>query len=321
MSILIDGTGAPLSSGSPAQPAPGGAAPAGASASGDLVKDTDMDHFMEDVIEASKTVPVVIDFWAPWCGPCKTLGPLLEKHVRAKGGAVKMVKINVDENQPLAAQFRIQSIPMIYAIKDGQPIDGLSGAVPESEIKAFLDRIAQGAGDLIEDAYEEAARLLDAGEPHEAAEIYQELFTADPSEVRAFAGFAKCLAALGQVEDAKGFLGRLPPAMANHAEVKAVLTTLDLAERTGAVGAADGLRAKVEANPDDHQARMDYALALYGDSRPGEAVDQLLEICRRDRSWNDDGARKEVVKIFEALGHTHPVTLAGRRKLSSILFS
>ncbi len=314
MALIIDGSGNPISS---AGSAPGGAA-AGA---GGLIKETTTDTFMEDVIQTSQTTPVIVDFWAPWCGPCKTLGPALERAVKARNGAVRMVKINVDENQELAAQFRVQSIPTVYAFKGGQPVDGFMGALSDSQIKSFIDKLTGGAADSIEDALAEAAALFDAGDAETALGVYQQIMAQDQGNPKAIAGVLRCQVALGGAEEVKAILGQLPPEITGHADIQALRTSLELAERAGDTAEITTLQARLEADPADHQARVDLALALFGLNRAEEAVDQLLEVIRRDRTWNDDGARKELLKLFEALGHVHPVTVAGRRKLSSILFS
>lgn len=305
MAIILDGDGqTPM-------PGPGGA--------GDAVKDSDTANFMTDVIEGSREVPVIVDFWAPWCGPCKTLGPILEKLVRQSGGKVRLVKINVDENQQLAAQFRVQSIPAVYAFKDGCPVDGFMGALPESQIKQFIARLTGGGGNVVDEALEQAKALLDQGRPQEAQQVYQQILGQDPGNESAIAGMLRCLMATGQTDTAQEVLGQLPQEVLRHPEIQAVKTTLDLAQE--ASGEIDDLKAKVEANPDDLQARYDLAMAYYGAGKRQEAADTLLDIIRTDPGWNDEQARKQLLKFFEAFGPTDPVTVAARRKLSSILFS
>lgn len=306
MSLILDGTATPA-------PAP----------SGDLVKDSDLAGFKADVIDASAQVPVIVDFWAPWCGPCKTLGPALEKAVRQRGGAVRMVKINVDENQELAAQFQVRSIPTVYAFKGGQPVDGFMGALPDSQIAAFVDKLTGGAANLTDEALAQAAALLEAGRAQEAFGLYQQILAEDQANPAALAGVLRCQIALGGEEQARDLLAQLPAQIANHAEVRAVKAALDLAEKAGEGGGGDiaALEARVATDPADHQARLDLALALVGRGAAEEAMTHLLESIRRDRSWNDEAARKQLLEIWDALGPTHPATVAGRRRLSSILFS
>jgi putative thioredoxin len=303
MAFILDGDGR--------APASGGGA--------DLIKDTDTENFMPDVIEASRTVPVIVDFWAPWCGPCKTLGPLLEKLVRQSGGKVRMVKINVDENQELAAQFRIQSIPAVYAFKDGRPADGFSGALPESQLKQFIDRLVGGGANTVDEMLAEAKQLLADGQPEAAQQVYQQVLAQDPGNPLALAGALRCLIAAGQQDTAAEVLGQLPPELLAHPEVQAVKTMLDLASE--AAGEIGDLEAKVAANPGDHQARYDLAMAYFGAGRRQETADTLLDIMKADRTWNDEQARKQLLKLFEAFGPTDPVTVGARRKLSALLFS
>jgi putative thioredoxin len=314
MSLIIDGSGRPVSSGQG-----GGAAPAGVG--GDLVKDTDTATFMADVIETSQRVPVIVDFWAPWCGPCKTLGPALEKAVKARGGAVRMVKVNVDENQDLAAQFRVQSIPTVYAFAGGQPVDGFMGALSESQINAFIDKLTGGAGNVLEEALDQAQALFDEGDPASALGLYQQILSHDPRSPQAIAGAMRCQIALGAGDEVRGLFEQLPAEILKDPAIQAVKASLDLAEQANAAGPADALLAKVAADPTNHQARLDLALALFTQGAAAEAQDQLLESIRLDRAWEDEAARKQLLKFWEALGPMDKVTVAGRRKLSSILFS
>ena len=302
------------------QPAAGGAPPA------DLVKDSDTAHFMADVIEASQTTPVVVDFWAPWCGPCKQLTPTIEKVIKGTRGAVKLVKINVDENQELAAQLRIQSIPTVFAFAAGRPVDGFAGALPESQVKAFVDRLLATAGGAaqespIADALNQAKALFEAGDAKRAAALYGQVLAAEPENVAAIAGFARAQVANGELDKARETLAKVPEAGKNDAEVAAAKAALDLAEKSKGAGNLSELEARLAADPNDLQARFDRALALYGMGRREEAIDELLAIFKKNREWNDQAARKQLVQFFEAQGPKDPLTLSGRRKLSSILFS
>lgn len=290
---------------------------------GELIKDTDTAHFMADVIEMSQKVPVIVDFWATWCGPCKTLGPALEKVVREARGAVRMVKVDVDKNQDLAAQLRIQSVPTVYAFKGGRPVDAFTGAQPESQLKSFVQRLTAGteSGPTIDDYIAEAKRVLEEGDPQTAASIFNQILQEAPDNASAMAGLLRCLMAVGQVDQVESMLKRLAPEMARHAEIAAVATALELAKSAGGVGEAAELRRKVAQNADDHQARFDLALAYYAAGENEAAVDELLELFRRDRTWNEDGARKQLVKLFEAFGPTNPVTVAARKRLSSMMFA
>lgn len=300
----------------------GAKASVGGPAAGDLIKDSDTARFVHDVLDASMEVPVIVDFWATWCEPCKTLGPLLEKHVLAAKGAVRMVKIDVDKNQDLAAQMRIQSVPSVYAFDKGQPVDGFTGAQSESQIKAFIDRLTAGRdGNGIEEALTEARLLLTEGDAVAAQQIYQQVLVEDKANAAAFGGFLRCLMALGEHDKAKAMLARLPAEIAKHADVVAVQTALDLLEQAEKAGPADALHAAVAANPDDYQARFDLAMSCFAQDLRQEAIDCLLEIIRRDRAWNDDGARKQLLKLLEAIGFSDPLSVATRKRLSTLLFS
>jgi putative thioredoxin len=296
---------------------------ADATAAKDLIKETNTAGFVADVIEMSRKVPVIVDFWAPWCGPCKTLGPALEKLVREARGAVRMVKVNVDQNQELAAQLRVQSVPMVYAFKDGRPVDAFVGAVPESQLRQFIQRLAaaEGAGPSLDDVVAEAKQILADGDPHGAAELLQQVLQEDPGHAGAVAGLLRCLMAVGDNDQARAMLGQLSPELAKHADIAAVRTALELAEAAGEAGEAAELRRRLAADPADHQARLDLAMAYYAANEFETAVDELLELFRRDRTWNDDAARKQLVRFFEAFGPTHPLTVSGRRRLSTLLFS
>ncbi|NNG03830.1 MAG: thioredoxin [Inquilinus sp.] len=291
----------------------------------DLVKDTDTAGFAADVIEASMEAPVIVDFWAPWCGPCKTLGPMLEKAVRAARGKVRMVKLNIDENQQLATQMRIQSIPAVYAFFQGRPVDGFTGAVPESQLKSFVDKLvglAGGPDAALAEALEHAKQALEAEDFHGAAAIYNQVLQHDPENAAAYAGLARSLIGVGEASQARQVLDSIDPAVAGKPEIVAVRRTLELAEQTaGAAGQIPALMEKLAADQNDHQARFDLAMALYGDGKREAAVDELIEIVRRDREWNEQAARKQLVTFFEAFGPTDPLTAQGRRRLSAILFS
>jgi len=300
----------------------GAPAPA-AGAAGELIKESSTSRFAVDVMEASQKTPVIVDFWAPWCGPCKTLGPMLEKAVRHAGGLVRMVKINIDENQELAAQLRIQSIPTVYAFKGGRPVDGFTGAVPESQIKAFVDRLLAGSKPPLDAALEQAEQALKAGDAETAYAIYSEVAEQEPDSTKALAGLIRAMVALGHAEEAKAMIEGLGPEMLRDTHIAAAVSAVELANQGSAVELLDtsSLEARIATNPKDHQARLDLATALYGAGRAEEAIDQLVESVRRERGWNDEAARKQLVKIFDALGPTDPLTVGGRRKLSSVLFS
>jgi len=298
-----------------------GSAPAPAPADG-LIKETTTQAFVKDVIEESKRQPVLIDFWAPWCGPCKQLTPILEKVVRAAKGKVKLVKMNIDEHPAIPGQMGIQSIPAVIAFVNGQPADGFMGALPEGQVTAFIerltkDKIAGGAQDLLAQA---EAALAD-GDPAGAAEIYAAVLAEEPANVAAMAGLARAYFDTGQIDKAKQTLAMVPEAKRNDAAVAAVRSAIELAEQAAALGPVTELEQKVAANPLDHQARFDLALALNSKGQREQALDQLIDIVRRDRKWNDDGARKQLVQLFEAWGPNDEATLAGRKRLSSVLFS
>jgi putative thioredoxin len=288
----------------------------------DLVKDTTTQTFRKDVIEESRRQPVLVDFWAPWCGPCKQLTPLLEKSVRSAKGAVKLVKMNIDEHPAIPGQMGIQSIPAVIAFVNGQPVDGFMGALPESQVTAFLARLTkQDIHNEEKELLKSADAALVAGDPAGAAELYSELLASDPANVHALAGLARSHLETGNIEQAKHTLAQVPEAKRNETSVAAARAALEVAEQAAHLGPVAELEQKVASNPLDHQARFDLALALNGNNRRQEALDQLIEIVRRDRKWNDDAARKQLVQFFEAWGPTDEHTVSGRRRLSSILFA
>ncbi|GAC1500704.1 MAG: thioredoxin [Bradyrhizobium sp.] len=299
-----------------------GAAP---QAAADLIKETTTQTFVKDVIEESKRQPVLIDFWAPWCGPCRQLTPILEKAVRAAKGKVKLVKMNIDEHPAIPGQMGIQSIPAVIGFVNGQPADGFMGAVPESQVTAFIDKLTAGmpgSGEPdIAELVKEAEAVLAEGDSVTAASIYAEVLAADPTHIAALAGLAKCYVATGAVDQAKQTLAMVPESKRNDPAVRAVQAAIDLAEQANAVGPVTELEQKVAANPLDHQARSDLATALNAGGNRSEATQQLLEIVKRDRKWNDDGARKQLVQFFESWGPNDEATVEGRKRLSTILFS
>jgi putative thioredoxin len=287
-----------------------------------LIKETTTQGFMKDVIEESKRQPVLIDFWAPWCGPCKQLTPILEKVVKAAKGKVKLVKMNIDEHPAIPGQMGIQSIPAVIAFVNGQPADGFMGALPESQVTAFIERLTKGkVGGEAQDLMKAAETALAEGDAQTAAQIYSQLIAEDESNVGALAGLARAYLSVGQTEEAKQTLARVPEAKRNDSAVAAARAALEVAEQASSVGPVGELEQKVAGNPLDHQARFDLAVALNAEGRRQEAADQLMEIVKRDRKWNDDGARKQLVQFFEAWGPTDEATVDGRRRLSSILFA
>ena len=300
----------------------GGAAP---QAAPDLIKETTTQSFMKDVIEESKRQPVLIDFWAEWCGPCRQLTPILEKAVRNAKGRVKLVKMNIDQHPAIPGQMGIQSIPAVIAFVNGQPADGFMGAIPESQVNAFIDKLTKGvpaAGEPnIAEILAEAEAVLAEGDAAGAAQIYADILGFDATSIPALAGLATCHLTTGAVEQAKQTLAMVPESKRNDAGVKAVQAAIELAEQAQSLGPVAELEQKVAANPLDHQARFDLATALNAAGKRAEATSQLLEIVRRDRKWNDDGARKQLVQFFEAWGGADEATVEGRKKLSTILFS
>ncbi|KAF0119029.1 MAG: putative thioredoxin [Rhodospirillaceae bacterium] len=303
----------------------GGAAkghkPTGEKGPDDLVKACDTVGFMADVIEASRRVPVIVDLWAPWCGPCRTLGPMLEKLVRQFGGTVRMVKVNVDENQKLAAQLGVSSIPAVFAFKNGALVDGFVGALPESQIKAFLTRVASGGASVIDQILADAKAVREHNDFKKAKELYQKVLEQDPANPVALAGVMECLIAQGETGAAREMLNQLPADLCAKPEILAIKTRLELASTAATGQSISALQQAVDTDPMNHQARQDLAMACYAAGNSQKAVDELLEIVRRDRSWNDDGGRRQLLKLFEAFGPSDPLTVHSRRKLSSIMFS
>jgi putative thioredoxin len=287
-----------------------------------LVKDTTTQSFKKDVIDESRRQPVLVDFWAPWCGPCKQLTPLLEKTVRAAKGKVKLCKMNIDEHPAIAGQMGIQSIPAVIAFVNGQPADGFLGALPEGQVTAFLERLTQsklGGEEL--DLLKAADAALVEGDAAGAAQTYAQVLAEDPANIHALAGLARCYIETGALEQAKQTIAMVPASKHNEAPVAAARAALEIAEQAAALGPIADLEKRVAENPLDRQARFDLALALNAKGRRIETVDHLIDIVRRDRKWNDDGARKQLVQLFEAWGPTDEATVDGRRRLSSILFA
>lgn len=288
----------------------------------DLIKDVTEASFMAEVIDKSMTVPVIVDFWAPWCGPCKTLGPQLEAEVKTARGKVVMAKVNVDENQMIAAQLRIQSIPTVYAFWQGQPVDAFQGAVSGSEVKKFVEKLAALAGDGgLADAVAAAEEMLAEGAAADAAETFAAILGEEPENADAYGGLIRSHIAAGNLEQADGFLAGVPAKIATAAPVEAARAQLALAKQAQKAGPLDQLRAKIEADPADHQARFDYATALHAAGDVEEAVNQLLELFRRDREWNDGAARAQLFTIFDALKANDPIVARGRRRLASMVFA
>ena len=288
---------------------------------GELIKDSDTNNFSTDVIDQSTNIPVVVDFWAPWCGPCKQLSPTLDKLAREYGGKIQLVKINVDENQELATQMRVQSIPMVVAFKDGQPVDGFAGALPESQLRQFFEKLTGSEGSPIEQALEKASMMVANGDTQNAAEIYSQILAQDPINAASHAGVAKCLIEAEGIEKAQAYLKGLDADILNKEKVKSVLAAIALEHASTDTEETDSLRQKLDTRPDDPQLRYDLAIALYGDGCSEEAINILVELVKTHKTWNEEAARAQLLKIFEALGHSDPITIEGRRKLSVVIFS
>ena len=289
-----------------------------------LIKDVNEDTFMDDVIEASKSSPIVVDFWAPWCGPCKTLGPALEAEVKATNGKIKMVKIDIDQNQNLASQMRIQSIPAVFAFVDGQPIDGFMGAKAPSELKVFieklLEKVTDDEGDLSE-AIAVADEMLKAEEFDDAAETFEAILGEDPNSSLAFVGLFKSKMGAKKLNDAKKMLEEVPDTLKNKPEILALQAQIELTNQAEGIGELNDLRKLLSTDVDNHQVRFDLALALFTKGETSEAIQELLVIFRVDQDWNDDAARQQLFKFFDILGGEDPITLSGRRQLASMLFA
>ncbi len=292
----------------------------------DLIKDSSEAEFMADVVEASQTTPVIVDFWAPWCGPCKTLGPMLEDAVKAAKGAVKMVKVNVDEAQMIAGQLQIQSIPTVYAFSKGQPIDGFQGALPASEVTGFVERVIKAAGgeapsDTLNDAVESAEEMLAEGAAVDAAQTFAAILGEDPNHAAAYGGLVQAHIALEDLDQAEAILNGAPAEISTAPELEAAAAQLALARQAADAGPVAELRTMVEAEPDNHQARFDLAQALHASGDAEGAVEELLALFGKDREWNDGAAKAQLFTIFDALKPNDPIVLNGRRRLSSMIFA
>lgn len=289
---------------------------------GELIKDSSEATFMQDVIEASQEVPVIVDFWAPWCGPCKTLGPALEAAVMAARGKVRMVKVNVDENQAISAQLRIQSIPTVYAFFQGRPVDAFQGALPPSELKKFVDKLAALAGDGgLGEALAEAEAMLAEGAAVDAAQVFAAVLGQEPESAAAYGGLARAHLAMGEMDQAEALLNNAPAAIATAQELETARAQLALARQAANAGPVDELRALLAGDPANHQARFDLAQALHARGDAEGAIDELLELFRRDREWNEGAAKTQLFTIFDALKPNDPLAQKGRRRLSSMIFA
>ncbi len=294
-------------------------------AGGALIKDVSEATFMQDVVEASKEKPVIVDFWAPWCGPCKTLGPQLEEAVNGANGAVTMAKVNIDENQMIAGQMQVQSIPTVFAFFNGQPVDGFQGAISASEIKAFVDRVVAANGGEAESGLDSAVlsaeQMFEEGDIESAIETFSAILQEDTNNLKSYIGLIKCHLALGDLDQAEAILNGIPAEISQSPEVEPIHAQIQLAKQALDAGPINDLQQLVEKNPNDHEARFKLAQALHGSGQVEDAVDQLLELFKRDKEWNDEAAKSQLFVIFEALEPNNPIVLNGRRKLSSLIFA